>query len=172
MLTPYSKKIEKQMQELYSRLAEKNRRLYAGVEASKFTFGGISYIARLLGCSRDTVMRGIKELSEEETLPTNRNRKEGAGRLPILEKHPDINEVFGQLLKEHTAGDPMDEKIKWTNLSNPAIRALLSEKGFNVSRDIVKQLLKKHGYVKRKALKKKQSVNRRIAMLNLSVLSS
>ena len=159
MLTPYSKEIEKQMQELYSRLGEKNRRLYAGVEASKLHFGGISYISRLLGCSRDTVMRGMKELKEEETLPTNRNRKEGAGRLTILEKHPDINEVFCQLLKEHTAGDPMNEKIKWTNLSNPAIRTRLSEKGFNVSPDIVKQLLKKHGYVKRKALKKKQSGN-------------
>jgi hypothetical protein len=159
MLIPYSKEIEKQMQELHSRLGEKNRRLYAGVEASKFNFGGISYISRLLGCSRDTVMRGKKELNEEETLPTNRNRKEGAGRLSILEKYPDINEVFCQLLKEHTAGDPMDEKIKWTNLSNTAIRTQLSEQGFNVSHDIVEQLLKKHGYVKRKALKKKLAGN-------------
>jgi hypothetical protein len=71
-------------------LGEKNRRLYAGVEASKFNFGGISYISQLLGCSRDTLMRGMKELNEEETLPTNRNRKEGAGRLSILEKHPDM----------------------------------------------------------------------------------
>jgi len=36
MLEPYSKEIEAQMQELYSRLPEKSRRLYAGVEALKF----------------------------------------------------------------------------------------------------------------------------------------
>jgi hypothetical protein len=33
MIEPYSKEIEAQMQELYSRLPEKSRRLYAGVEA-------------------------------------------------------------------------------------------------------------------------------------------
>ena len=65
MITSYSKEIETQMQALYRRLPERNRRLYAGVEALKLPYGGISYIARLFTCSRDTVMRGIKELSEE-----------------------------------------------------------------------------------------------------------
>ena len=49
MIEPYSKDIEAQMQELYGRLPEKNRRLYAGVEALKFPYGGISYIAGLFG---------------------------------------------------------------------------------------------------------------------------
>ncbi len=35
------------------------------------------------------------------------------------------------------------------------IAGLLAKKDFKVSRNIVKKLLKKHGYVKRKALKKK-----------------
>ena len=33
MIEPYTKDIEAQMQELYSRLPEKSKRLYAGVEA-------------------------------------------------------------------------------------------------------------------------------------------
>jgi hypothetical protein len=94
MIKPYGKEIEIQMQELYGRLPEKNRRLYAGVEALKFPYGGISYIARLFGCSRDTVSLGIKALAEAETLPKNRNRKAGGGRQLTLEKDPDINEVF------------------------------------------------------------------------------
>ena len=155
MLEPYSEEIASQMQELYRRLPERNRRLYAGIEALKLPYGGISYIADLFGCSRDTVQRGIKELSQEETLSQNRNRKAGGGRKPVLEKHPDIHEVFLYLLKEHTAGDPMDEKIKWTDLTRAEISILLAEKGFKVSRNIVRKLLKKHGYVKRKALKKK-----------------
>jgi hypothetical protein len=61
------------MRELYSRLPEKSRRLYAGVEALKLLYGGISYIAELFGCSRDTISLGIKELAEAETLPKNRN---------------------------------------------------------------------------------------------------
>ena len=119
MIKPYSKEIEAKMQELYNRLPEKSRRLYAGVEALKFLYGGISYIAELFGCSRDTVSVGIKELGEAETLPKNRNRKAGGGRKHTLEKEPDINEVFLVLLKDHTAGDPMDETKKWTTRRVP-----------------------------------------------------
>ena len=49
MRPAYSKDIEKQMQEVFDRLSEKDKRLYAGVEALKFPYGGISYIA-LLSC--------------------------------------------------------------------------------------------------------------------------
>ena len=86
IIKPYATEIEKQMQELYSRLPEKSRRLYAGVEALKLGYGGISYIAELFVCSRDTVSIGIKELAENETLSQNRNRKKGGGRKPVLEK--------------------------------------------------------------------------------------
>ena len=47
MQPAYSIEIEKQMQEVFSRLSEKDKRLYAGVEALKFPYGGISYIAQL-----------------------------------------------------------------------------------------------------------------------------
>lgn len=158
MSFPYSLETETRMQELYTRLPEKNRRLYAGVEASKLDRGGVSYIANLFNCSRNTILRGIKELGEEDVLE-NRNRESGGGRCPVLVKTPDINAIFLHLLKEHTAGDPMDEKVKWTNLSCSDIASLLANKGFKVSRNIVRKLLKKHGYVKRKALKKSLQVS-------------
>ncbi|MDD5265629.1 MAG: hypothetical protein PHO08_00690 [Methylococcales bacterium] len=90
MIKPYSKDIETLMQELYGRLSEKDRRIYAGVEALKFTCGGISYIAGLFGCSEDTVSMGINELAEAEAVPKNRNRKTRGGRKLTLEKEPDI----------------------------------------------------------------------------------
>ena len=62
MQSPYSLEIEKQMQEKFRRLSEKDKRLYAGVEALKFPSGGISYIAHLFVCSRNTILRGIIEL--------------------------------------------------------------------------------------------------------------
>jgi len=49
------------MQEVFNRLSEKDKRLYAGVEASKFPYGGISYIAQLFSCSRNTIRRWITE---------------------------------------------------------------------------------------------------------------
>lgn len=154
MTRPYTQETESRMQELYNRLPEKNRRLYAGVEASKLGRGGVSYIARLFHCSRNTILRGIKELGEGEVLDKDRNRKVGGGRSPVLEKQPAIDDVFLQLLKEHTAGDPMNAQVKWTNLTCAEIASLLAKQGFKVSRNIVRQLLKKHDYVKRKALKK------------------
>ena len=55
MQPAYSLEIEKQMQEVFDRLSEKDKRLYAGVEALKFPYGGISYIAQLFSCSRNTI---------------------------------------------------------------------------------------------------------------------
>ena len=154
MTSPYTQETEYQMQALYHRLPEKNRRLYAGVEASKLGHGGVSYIARLFHCSRNTILRGIEELGEEEVLDKDRNRKVGGGRSAVIEKQPSINDTFLQILKEHTAGDPMNVQVKWTNLTLVNIARLLETQGYKVSRNIVRQLLKKHGYVKRKALKK------------------
>ena len=99
-------------------------------------------------------MRGIKELSEEETLAQDRNRKDGGGRQQVLKKHPAMDQIFLRLLAEHTAGDPRGEKVKVTDLSCAEIGTGLAQKGFKVSRNIVRKLLKKHGYVKRKAVKK------------------
>lgn len=146
--------VEKQMQAMFNRLSEKDKRLYAGVEALKFSYGGISYIAHLFSCSRNTILRGIIELGGQETIPRSRDRKAGGGRKPTLDMKATIDEVFMSILKEQTAGDPMDEKVKWTNLTKADIAAELVKKGFKVSRNIVKKLLKKHGYVKRKPLKK------------------
>jgi len=149
----YSIEIEKHMLEMFNRLSEKDKRRYAGVEALKLPYGGISYIARLFSCSRNTVLKGIIELGGKEALPRKKDRKSGGGRKPVIENTPDINDVFLSILKDHTAGDPMEEKVKWTNLTRADIATELAKKGFKVSRNIVKKLLKKHDYVKRKPLK-------------------
>jgi Rhodopirellula transposase DDE domain len=59
------------------------------------------------------------------------------------------------VLEDHTAGDPMRGEIKWTNLSRGEIASRMGERGTPVSRDVVSQLLRQHGYRRRKALKKK-----------------
>jgi len=67
----------------------------------------------------------------------------------------DLEENFFQVLRDHTAGDPMRPEVKWTNLSRRQIAKRLTAMGTPVGRDVVSQLLRKHGYRKRKALKKK-----------------
>jgi len=56
-------------------------------------------------------------------------------------------------LKDHTAGSPMDEEIKWTNLSLKEISKAFESKGMNITPYVVKQLLEKHGFVERKMQK-------------------
>jgi hypothetical protein len=65
-----------------------------------------------------------------------------------------IEANFRKVLEDHTAGDPMRLEVKWTNLSRRQIAKRMGELGTPVSRDVVSQLLKKHGYRRRKALKK------------------
>ncbi len=50
---------------MFNRLSEKDKHWYAGGEALKFSYGGISYIAQLFFCSRNTIQRGIIELDEK-----------------------------------------------------------------------------------------------------------
>ena len=55
----------------------------------------------------------------------------------------------------------MDEKVRWTNLREKEIvKALQNDHGVEVSRNIVRQLLRKHGYRLRKAQKRKSMKNK------------
>jgi hypothetical protein len=59
------------------------------------------------------------------------------------------------VLEDHTAGDPMRLEVRWTNLSRRQIAKRIGGLGTPVSRHVVSQLLRKHRYRRRKALKKK-----------------
>lgn len=72
----------------------------------------------------------------------------------MIEGDPAIEANFRKVLEDHTAGDPMRLELKWTNLSRRQIAKRMENLGTPVSRDVVSQLLKKHGYRRRKALKK------------------
>ena len=73
----------------------------------------------------------------------------------MIEIDPAIEANFHTVLEDHTAGDPMRLEVKWTNWSRRQIAKRMENLGTAVSRDVVSQLLKKHGYQRRKALKKK-----------------
>ncbi len=67
-------------------LNEKQRRLYAGLEAFKWGHGGNRMISRLLGIDEQTVARGRQELLTQE-VDSNRIRKPGGGRKPPKKGH-------------------------------------------------------------------------------------
>jgi hypothetical protein len=67
-MIPYHPSIEQRMKKFYDTLSEKDKRRYAGVEAMKLGRGGVAYITKILGCSRKTVTKGLRELT---VLPIN-----------------------------------------------------------------------------------------------------
>ena len=152
MKPTYTENHQADMVSLYNSLSEKDRRRYAAVEATKLGHGGTVFISKLFGCDEKTVRKGISELQDSDALSQPGIRKFGGGRKPLIESIDNINEEFLDVLKDHTAGDPMNDKVKWTALSRSEIAKKL-KKGINVSRNIVRKLLKNNGYVKRKALK-------------------
>ena len=78
------------------------------------------------------------------------------GRKRYDETHPGIDEKFLDVIKNHTAGDPMDETVVWTDLRPWQIAKLLEQEyEIKVSKTVIRKLLKKHNYRRRQAQKKK-----------------
>jgi hypothetical protein len=139
-----------------------NNERYAAIETLKLGRGGSKYIVKVLGCSRRTISRGIKDL---EALPKGtgherRIRKAGGGRKRYDEIYPDIDAKFLDVLKNYTAGNPMDETVVWTDLRPWQIARLLERKhDIVVSNNVIRKLLKKHNYRRRKA-QRRQTIKR------------
>ena len=88
--------------------------------------------------------------TKKNDIVENRVRQEGGGR-PLAEiQFKDMDEVFLFVISEHIAGDPMDENIKWVKLTRHQISISMNKLGILASRNIVRKLLKKHGFIKRK----------------------
>lgn len=95
----------------------------------------------------------MAELDDKTILEQERIRQVGGGRKSAFEMIDGLDEAFLRVLEQHTAGSPMDETLKWTNLKRHEIVTLLKDEGIEVSVTVVDQLLEKHNFRKRKAVK-------------------
>jgi hypothetical protein len=127
-MDPYSTEHEEDMVKLYLSLSEKDRRRYAAIEANKLGHGGIKYICSLFACDDKTIRKGVRELSDDDALSQVGIRKPGGGRKQSMESMKDLDETFLEVLRDHTAGDPMDEKVRWTTLSRSEIAKKLKKR--------------------------------------------
>lgn len=153
----YAPEIEAEIRAFYYSLSEKDRRRYAAIEARKLGYGGQTYMASLLGCDRHTIALGLAELKDPDALAQSRIRQFGAGRKHSLDSIAYLEANFLEVLENYTAGSPTNSALKWTNLTQREIAQRLKERGIEISLPVVKQLLDKHHYVRRKA-QKRQSV--------------
>ena len=80
-LVRWDEEIERQTRNVFEALSEKDQRRFAAIQARQVGFGGIGYIAEVLGCSTKTISRGIEELDQLPDDPVaGRIRRPGAGR--------------------------------------------------------------------------------------------
>jgi hypothetical protein len=156
--------VHEEAMRLYCRsLPEDHRRRYAAVEALKIGYGGIAYVARVLGMSRRTIHTGIRELEqmgnddpEQPQRPSgdpSRVRRPGGGRPPITEREPQLQSVLHEVLEAHSAGSPTDERVRWTDLKPMQLAQELIARGIDVSRNTAAALLDRAGF-RRRALRK------------------
>jgi hypothetical protein len=70
-----------------------------------------------------------------------------------MDARPDVSDAFVEVLRDHTAGDPMAPAVRRTNRSRRQIARRMTALGVSVSRRTVSQWLRRHGYRRRKALR-------------------
>jgi len=137
-------------------LDERQQRLWLGVEARAWGWGGISAVARATGVSRARVSRAVSEIDEPtEVLPVGRVRRPGAGRKPLTETDPGLLEALDVLVDPVTRGDPMSP-LRWTSKSTRTLAATLTVQGHPVSSWTVAQLLRQLGYSLQAAVKTRE----------------
>jgi hypothetical protein len=64
----------------YTQLSERGKRQYAGLEAMKIGYNGVSVISEKFDIHKHTIRKGKKELTEQLVPPLNKIRKKGGGR--------------------------------------------------------------------------------------------
>lgn len=147
---------------LWASLDERGRRLFAATEAKVIGYGGISALSKITGLPRSSIARGISELSSEPRLESGRIRRSGAGRKRKSEVLPSLVSDLEALVEPDVRGDPQSP-LRWTVKSLRQLTTALQERGHDVSRRIVSDILHSLGYSlqgNKKSLEGKQHPDR------------
>jgi len=127
-------------------LNEKQKRVFLGAEAKSIGYGGISRISKLTGVSRPTIHQGISDLESGDSGLIERIRGSGAGPTPKHTQNKKLLKMIEVLIESSTKGDPMSP-LKWTSKSTRHLSDELYKKGYEVSYETVRVILKKLGYI-------------------------
>jgi hypothetical protein len=127
---------------------ERERRLWAAVEASQLGRGGISTVARATGRSRTTISPGVAALGQEQTgagCRRQRVRSQGGGRPRLPEKAPPLVASLAKRVEPTTHGAP-ESPWRWTGKRTPQLAAGRQKPGLPVGRPQVSELVAPLGY--------------------------
>lgn len=136
--------LREKLSQIWPHLNERTRRLVAAAEAVQLGHGGVTLVSRVSGLSRVTITKGICELGDD-TVPTTRVRREGAGRPTLVSTDPTLPEVLEALVEPLTRGDP-ESPLRWTCKSTRTLSKELANKKHPISHEKVAQLLRSLNY--------------------------
>ena len=137
--------IREKYRDLADELDERGRRRWTAIEARSLGRGGIAAVAAATGISDRTIRTGIQEFEAFQSLPANRQRRDGAGRRSRKEEQPTLLMALDKMISPTTRGDPMNP-LRWTCKSTRTLAAELRKQGYKVGASTVRELLGDLGY--------------------------
>jgi hypothetical protein len=138
-----------------TQLNRQQRRLYAGLEASRIGRGGTQVVSRITGLAPKTISRGRAQLTAGlDGEPIQPDPRSG-GRPSTEERYPGIEGILEQILSDEVAGDPMSDQ-KWVRNSVEHISERLKEFGIEVTGMTVWRLLRRMGFSMKYSKKRRQ----------------
>ena len=145
-------------------LNELSRRLFFAAEAKCFGYGGVAAVARATGASRNTIVRGLRDISAPEKLNAQRIRKPGGGRKQTITLDPTLRSDLNALVEPLARGDPMSP-LRWTCLSTRKLAAQLTSLGHRTSSRMVAHMLHEMEYSLQANRKSKEGASHLILLL-------
>jgi hypothetical protein len=97
------------------------------------------------GLSDRTIRNGIQELTSDDPLPSNRQRRAGGGRKPLEDTQQDLIDAIDRLVEPTERGDPQSP-LRWTCKSLSNLQRELLSQGFPVGRMKISKVLRSLGY--------------------------
>lgn len=125
-------------------LGERQRRVLSGALAEALGHGGQAFVVEASGMSTSTVSKAVREV-RAGVEPSDRQRAEGGGDKPAIDKQPGLLEALDELVWPETRGHPMSP-LRWTLSSTYDLARQLTAQGFKVSAELVRRLLHEMGY--------------------------
>lgn len=127
-----------------ARPAAVNDRVVTGAMAEALGHGGQKLVVEASGISTSTMSKAVHEV-RAGVEPSDRQRAEGGGDRPAIDKHPGLADALDELVHPDTRGNPMSP-LRWTLKSTYELARDLTAQGFKVSAELVRRLLHQMGY--------------------------
>src|SRR5680860_240381 len=129
---------------LMPHLNERQRRILTGAVAEALGRGGQQFVVAAAGISTSTMSKAVREIRAGVEV-SDRQRVEGGGDRPAIEKQPGLLAALDELVHPDTRGNPMSP-LRWTLKSTYELSDTLTGQGFRVSAELVRRLLHQLGY--------------------------